>query len=208
MPSSTKSPKSLSGATMGMRFMQRKNTSLQQQQQQQQQQHPTTTKPTITSSNDQSNDQSNANANDTFLNPSINPPLNASASASASCSSSTLQSQIQPQTVGLLDEKEIHNRNSILPIVASASDMYGISAKIIGRRSFNNFHKSVQDTWLNAVKSLSQSKFKNGDEKQQITDEELLERYEKYVKGRGDMVDNKKEKSIGNLNKMKKRKRS
>ena len=92
-----------------------------------------------------------------------------------------------------------------VPIIASSTDMHGVSAEIIGRRSFNNFHQSVEETWMSAVQSKSQSRFEDKVEKQQITDEELLGRYEKYVKGQGDML-NKKEKSIGNLSK-KKRKR-
>ena len=92
-----------------------------------------------------------------------------------------------------------------VPIMASSTDMHGVSAEIIGRRSFNNFHQSVEETWMSAVQSKSQSRFEDKVEKQQITDEELLGRYEKYVKGQGDML-NKKEKSIGNLSK-KKRKR-
>lgn len=93
-----------------------------------------------------------------------------------------------------------------MPIMASSSDMYGVSADIIGRRSFNNFNKAVEETWTTAVKAKAQSKFDDKVEKQQITDEELLERYDKYVKGQGDMG-NKKERSIGNLSKKKRKRR-
>ena len=52
---------------------------------------------------------------------------------------------------------------------------------------------------------MSKSRFDSRVEKEQITDKELLKRYEQYVKGHGDMVDA-KTRSVGNLNK-KKRKR-
>jgi hypothetical protein len=149
------SKKSLSGSTMGMRFMQRLT--------------PSKAKPL-------SEDETNQNSqNLDEKTPQHNPSTN-----------------------------DIEN-NASIPIMASSSDMYGVSAEIIGRRSFNNFHKSVEETWTSAIKSRSQSKFDDKVEKQQITDEELLERYGKYVNGKGDML-NKKERSIGNLSK-KKRKR-
>lgn len=204
----TKSPKSLSGATMGMRFMQRKTASAQQQQQQQQPQHSTkawTEYVQLQQQHKEARKDQTTETSDDFFKPQINQPLNV-----ASCSTSTSQIQ-QPQTINNdnLGAKGDTNHKINVPMIASAGDMYGISGVIIGRRSFNNFHKTVEDTWLNAVKSFSQSSklHDETDEKQQqITDEELLQRYEKYVKGRGEMVD-KKEKSIGNLSK-KKRKRT
>lgn len=144
--------KSLSGATMGMRFMQRKT--------------PSKSEPEETADQD-------------------------------------MQS---PSPMKPLHSIENEDADPSIPIMASSSDMYGISAEIIGRRSFNDFHKSVEETWIQAVQSRSRSKFESKVERQQITDEELLERYEKYVKGKGDMID-KKERSIGNLTK-KKRKRN
>eukprot|EP00557_Chaetoceros_sp_GSL56_P006077 CAMPEP_0176492118 /NCGR_PEP_ID=MMETSP0200_2-20121128/8805_1 /TAXON_ID=947934 /ORGANISM="Chaetoceros sp., Strain GSL56" /LENGTH=204 /DNA_ID=CAMNT_0017889613 /DNA_START=5 /DNA_END=619 /DNA_ORIENTATION=+ len=204
---------------MGMRFMQRKNASIQQQQQQQQKQQPTKTTQAFSHDHGEANKGHNnshhvnvdTDINDTFLNPNL--PMQ-----SQSQVQSQTGQQLQRQQIGDdNDEKEInHNSQPMIQnipiVVASAYDMYGISANIIGRRSFNNFHKTVEDTWLNAVKTLSQHKL-HGDagdsydvEKQQMTDEELLKRYEKYVKGRGNMMVDKKEKSIGNLNK-KKRKR-
>jgi len=147
------SKSALSGATMGMRFMQRKTpTKASQDETNQNTQSPAVTAP-----------QHSYSANDNEL-------------------------------------------DEFIPVMASSTDMHGVSAEIIGRRSFNNFHKSVEETWTSAVQSKSQSKFDDKVEKQQINDEELLERYEKYVKGQGDML-NKKEKSIGNLSK-KKRKRN
>lgn len=147
--------KSLSGATMGMRFMQRKT--------------PSKSEP-------------EEKADQDMQSPSPMKPLHS------------------------IENEENGDVDPSIPIMASSSDMHGISAEIIGRRSFNDFHKSVEETWIQAVQSRSRSKFESKVEKRQITDEELLERYEKYVKGKGDMID-KKERSIGNLTK-KKRKRN
>ncbi len=154
--SSSVKPKALSGATMGMRFMQRK----------------TPTKNSTT-------------------------PQEKSAQAPSTSTSVEMHSPAP-----------LHNRQEQdpnVPLQATAADMHGISAEIIGRRSFNNFHKSVEETWVSAVKSRSQSKFDCKVERRQITDEELLHRYEKYVRGNGGMVET-KARSIGNLSK-KKRKR-
>lgn len=92
-----------------------------------------------------------------------------------------------------------------IPTIATKADMYGMSAEIIGRRSFNGFNKAVENTYTKAVQSREDHRLGEKVERQQITDEELLERYEKYVKGNGDMTDT-KSKSVGNLKK-KKRKR-
>lgn len=70
-----------------------------------------------------------------------------------------------------------------IPEVATTSDMYGISAEIIGRRSFGGFRKSVADTYDNAVQMIQYNRVSKKVEKQHISDDELLKRYEKYVKG-------------------------
>jgi len=94
----------------------------------------------------------------------------------------------------------------VVPLSATATDVYGVGAAIIGRRSFGNFNKAVQDTWAEAVESKSQERAGARAEKQQITDEELLQRYEKYVRGEGDMSGGGKSPSIGNLQKKRKKK--
>ena len=63
--------------------------------------------------------------------------------------------------------------------------MYGVGSDIIGRRSFGGFHKSVRTTWDTALKQRTDSAARANNTKSQITDEELLERYERYVKGGG-----------------------
>ena len=93
----------------------------------------------------------------------------------------------------------------MVPLTATAADVYGVGAAIIGRRSFGNFNKAVEDTWAEAIESKSQERAGARAEKQQITDEELLQRYEKYVRGEGDMS-GKKSPSIGNLKKKRKKK--
>jgi hypothetical protein len=97
--------------------------------------------------------------------------------------------------------------DAMVPLTATASDVYGIGAAIIGRRSFGNFNKAVEDTWAEAIESKSRERAGARAEKQQITDEELLQRYEKYVRGEGDMSGGGKSSSIGNLQKKRKKKR-
>mmetsp|Transcript_6517 Transcript_6517/g.6122 ORF Transcript_6517/g.6122 Transcript_6517/m.6122 type:complete len:216 (-) Transcript_6517:220-867(-) len=70
-----------------------------------------------------------------------------------------------------------------IPKVATASDMYGISAEIIGRRSFGGFRKCVAETWKEAVDMIQYNHDVRKGDKKHISDEELLKRYEKYVKG-------------------------
>lgn len=94
----------------------------------------------------------------------------------------------------------------VVPLNATAADVYGVGAAIIGRRSFGNFNKAVQDTWAEAVENKSRERAGARAEKQQITDEELLQRYEKYVRGEGDMSGGGKSPSIGNLQKKRKKK--
>jgi len=77
------------------------------------------------------------------------------------------------------------NDNTIILQLASVTDMYGVGSDIIGRRSFGGFHKSVRTTWDTALKQRTDSAARANNTKSQITDEELLERYERYVKGGG-----------------------
>ncbi len=70
------------------------------------------------------------------------------------------------------------------PEIATASDMYGVVADIIGRRSFGGFNKHVTETWNNTLEEIQHNRSSNKMAKQHISDDELLRRYEKYVKGR------------------------
>jgi len=86
--------------------------------------------------------------------------------------------------------------------IATQSEMYGLSAttQIMGRRSFQNFHRSVEASWKEALELQLRRAADERAERETITDEELLERYEKYVRGKGDMTSGKKGRgSVGNL---------
>ena len=78
--------------------------------------------------------------------------------------------------------------------LASVVDMYGVGSDIIGRRSFGGFHKSVRNTYDTALKRRTDDHARSQNTKHQITDDELLERYEKYVKGGGSGNRGRKEK--------------
>ncbi|KAL3756054.1 hypothetical protein ACHAWU_002633 [Discostella pseudostelligera] len=78
------------------------------------------------------------------------------------------------------------SNGEILLDQASIVDMYGLGSDIIGRRSFGGFRKTVMTTWEEALKRRVDDNTRTKNTKHHITDEELLERYEKYVKGRGD----------------------
>lgn len=94
----------------------------------------------------------------------------------------------------------------VVPLTATAADVYGIGAAVVGRRSFGDFNKVVQETWKEAVERTARERSGARAERQQITDEELLQRYEKYVK-QGDSMGNGKAASIGNLEKKRKKKK-
>mmetsp|Transcript_24478 Transcript_24478/g.30111 ORF Transcript_24478/g.30111 Transcript_24478/m.30111 type:complete len:254 (-) Transcript_24478:92-853(-) len=110
---------------------------------------------------------------------------------------------------------ETTKTTNISPVIqyyekATNAEMYGIRVEIIGRRSFNSFNTSVEDTYQAAVQARRQSYIDEKVKKEHISDEEMLMRYEKYVKGRGgDNMANGGGNHIGNLkNKVaKKRKR-
>jgi hypothetical protein len=69
------------------------------------------------------------------------------------------------------------------PLLATDADMYGIEADLIGRRSFGGFNKAVSDTWQAAYVARQKETSAEGSNKSTLTDEELLLRYEKYVRG-------------------------
>lgn len=76
-----------------------------------------------------------------------------------------------------------NDNDTIILQLASVVDMYGVGSDIIGRRSFGGFHKSVQTTWDTALKQRTDSAARVNNTRSHVTDEELLERYERYVKG-------------------------
>ena len=87
---------------------------------------------------------------------------------------------------------------------ATPSDMYGIKSDLVGKRSFGGFHKSVQDTWNASRQSLEKDQHtsSSSSSSQHISDDELLRRYQEYVRGRGgglEQVDHAAAAPIGNL---------
>lgn len=85
------------------------------------------------------------------------------------------------------DERQSTNSDggAIILELASVVDMYGVGSDVVGRRSFGGFHKSVRNSYDAALKRRVDDDARAKNTKAHITDEELLERYEKYVKGRG-----------------------
>lgn len=149
----------LSGATMGMRFMQRKNNAATEAKR----------------INEEKNKAKAEQAKDEW----------------------TIQRRDINDAGDSMDVEEEKPPDKI-PQTANSSDMYGISAEIIGRRSFGGFHKSVADTYNDALQSIQYNRVAKKAGKQHISDDELLRRYEKYVKGHssgsGDASKQKREK--------------
>lgn len=104
------------------------------------------------------------------------------------------------------ESEEISKEQSSASILelASVVDMYGVGSDVVGRRSFGGFHKSVMNTYDTALKRRTDDDTRTKNTKNHITDEELLERYEKYVKGRGGVETD----GSGNRGRREKRKRN
>ena len=158
------SSKKLSSATMGMRFMQRKVDSSSKKQQDEVNKNLFAKKNNrnnnIKSSSPSSTDGSNLERKRDHSSISSSPPPSSSQSLSIS-----------------------NNNAPIILELASVVDMYGVGSDIIGRRSFGGFRKNVRNTWDAALKQRTDDAARTNNTKSHITDEELLARYEKYVKG-------------------------
>lgn len=109
------------------------------------------------------------------------------------------------QNRGELQESLIEASHQLPTHIATDVDMYGVEADIIGRRSFGGYNKTVCDTWNSALlmrqqdnKKFSESMSPNGT-KLKLSDEELLKRYEDHVYGK--KHDKKKGKHRGNVEK-------
>jgi len=189
LSSSQKKTKKLSGATMGMRFMQRRQAAAEavarQKEDQEQIERDQKLMEWTATTNLENNDNkrrrsctpgSNVRANQQPITPNNNDTADAGITADQGM-------DIDPDSPA-----EIVTAN--VPVqMASQSDMYGISCstQIIGRRSFQNFHKTVENSWNKALDMQQQQSAEDQSEREHITDEELLKRYKQYVKGRGDM---------------------
>lgn len=85
------------------------------------------------------------------------------------------------------DESDSNEPTSHLPQVATASEMYGLKSDLVGRRSFGGFHKSVSETWTCSLDAYTDGRAGERAKKEHVSDEELLRRYEEYIKGRGNL---------------------
>lgn len=152
------SSKKLSSATMGMRFMQRK----------------------VDSSSKKQQDEVNKN----LFAKKNNRHNNVKSSSSPSTDGSNLERKRDHNSISSSPPPSISNNNApIILELASVVDMYGVGSDIIGRRSFGGFRKNVRNTWDAALKQRTDDAARTNNTKNHITDEELLARYEKYVKG-------------------------
>jgi hypothetical protein len=84
--------------------------------------------------------------------------------------------------------------------IAGSADMYGPQANVLGRRSFGGFNRPMEEAW----KSFHQSQSSFDNKKPKVSDDELLKRYEDYVKNGRRREDAKR--PIGNLQNKQKRK--
>lgn len=198
--------KKLSGATMGMRFMQRSSNNNNKNSSNRNHNHKMSS----------SSASVDAIAKDEKVNVKNNDNNNNNGDHDNSyqweMNNTKQQEQNQEQKEELLSSSTTASSSLFLFETASQSDMYGIRSEIIGRRSFNNFNKAVEETYQAAVYSRRQQKLDKKMSREQISDEELLNRYEQYVKGRGDMSGGsgyggkgKVVNDIGNLKKKRKR---
>jgi hypothetical protein len=79
-----------------------------------------------------------------------------------------------------------NNDERVIIELASVVDMYGTGSDIIGRRSFGGFRKSSMTTYDTALKRRTDDEYgRTKNTNSLITDEELLERYEKYADNGG-----------------------
>ena len=196
--SETKKKKALSGATMGMRFMQRKmggrtaggspqrNNSIVAHNESTSSSaidHETPTKNTM-SYKGQDNSSGNRDEEEWIIsnsNGSCVPRDNNQISNKMDIDEpNSNNNDIQNPLLQNDNEEEIIH---LYEITTSPTDMYGISSDIIGRKSYNNYNKNVQETYNQALEARRKHKVDKKVEKEHISDEELLKRYEQYVRG-------------------------
>ena len=198
--------KKLSGATMGMRFMQRSSSNNDKKNSSKISSSSASASVDAIAKDEKLDEKLNVKNND------INNNGEHDNSYQWEMNNTKQQEQNQEQKEELLSSTTTASSSLFLFETASQSDMYGIRSEIIGRRSFNNFNKAVEETYQAAVYSRRQQKLDKKMSREQISDEELLNRYEQYVKGRGDMSGGsgyggkgKVVNDIGNLKKKRKR---
>jgi hypothetical protein len=168
--------KKLSTATMGMRFMQRKSLD----------------------SNKSKNNSSPKNKTDGANNVR---PINNSVISSAATSFESTDRKRDISAISSSSPSPLTNTTSTILELATTIDIYGPTSDIIGRRSFNGFHKSISSTWEEAYRKRTESASETNGKgnKGKISDEELLKRYERYVK------EGKKKSGVADENKRKRK---
>lgn len=156
--SSVKKPsttaKKLSTSTMGMRFMQRNNDSKQKEQEE----RKLCLQAAAARQNNRNRNHTTANASDSHEGVAVK--------------------RERPK-----EEQSATSEGAIILELASSVDMYGVGSDIVGRRSFGGFHKAIRTTWEAALKRRTDEDASARNTKNHITDQELLDRYEKYVQG-------------------------
>ena len=102
---------------------------------------------------------------------------------------------LQHSPAHLLLFQQQHQTADRIPIdttPATTSDMYGLAVQVVGRRSFGGFNRNTELTWKASYKSHQQGSSNsepnnnNNNKQQKISDEELLARYANLVKSRND----------------------
>ena len=81
--------------------------------------------------------------------------------------------------------------------VATPIDMYGLQAALLGRRSFGGFNTAIEDAWKTSKESLEMDASidrPNRKKQQQATEEELIQQYQDIVKKRSESS-----RAVGNL---------
>lgn len=168
----TKSPKTggvskskkLSTSTMGMRFMQRKNEAKNKEQEERKafQQSAAAQVRTNNNINHTTNNNDSVMAGD-----------NTNADRKRESGDISKDEQQSASSDG----------GAIILQLASVVDIYGVGSDVVGRRSFGGFRKPVRTAYDAALKRRTEEDARTRNTKSHITDQELLERYEKYVKG-------------------------
>ena len=174
-PDAVVNKKRLSGATMNMRFMKRKLETKEYEEQQRKQ-------------------QKSASGQSPAHQPSPRTPASRQTPKSQNTPSSLNQSSLSPahsshDNIDVPMEIDPDNGSGFLK--ATPTDMYGVLANLLGRRSFGGFNTAVEDAWKGSKNFINDT---NPDKKQtHISDEELVRRYQEIAKNRQDRP------AIGNM---------
>jgi hypothetical protein len=69
---------------------------------------------------------------------------------------------------------------------ATPSEMYGVQSDLMGRRSFGGFNPAMEDAWAESRGMIENQRQETLSEKQRVSDEELVKRYQQLVQKRVD----------------------